>query len=83
MRLAAWPGLSRVTTLDLRNNELTPAAVEALCASPHLGNLTTLRLSINGILDAARDEGTWQEIYDETLGKSGTEATQPPVDPCS
>jgi glutamate transport system substrate-binding protein len=39
--------------------------------------------AINGILDAARDDGTWQEIYDETLGKSGTTATQPPVDPCS
>jgi glutamate transport system substrate-binding protein len=39
--------------------------------------------AINGILEAARDEGTWQAIYDETLGLSGTTATQPPVDPCT
>jgi glutamate transport system substrate-binding protein len=39
--------------------------------------------AINGILEAARDEGTWQSIYDETLGLSGTTATQPPVDPCT
>jgi glutamate transport system substrate-binding protein len=39
--------------------------------------------AINGILDAASDDGTWQAIYDETLGKSGAPATQPPVDPCS
>lgn len=39
--------------------------------------------AINGILEAARDEGTWQSIYDDTLGQSGSTATQPPVDPCS
>lgn len=39
--------------------------------------------AINGILDTAREDGTWQEIYDETLGKSGSTATQPAVDPCS
>lgn len=39
--------------------------------------------AIDGILEMARDEGTWQEIYDATLGKSGSTATQPPVDPCT
>ncbi|WP_016696726.1 glutamate ABC transporter substrate-binding protein [Actinoalloteichus spitiensis] len=39
-----------------------------------------LRERINDILDEARENGGWQEIYDATLGKSGNEAEQPEVD---
>ncbi|MCW0215536.1 MAG: glutamate ABC transporter substrate-binding protein [Pseudonocardia sp.] len=36
-----------------------------------------LRGKINDILQAAYDDGTWQKIYDETLGKSGSPASPP------
>ncbi|GAA4706732.1 glutamate ABC transporter substrate-binding protein [Pseudonocardia yuanmonensis] len=36
-----------------------------------------LRGKINDILQAAYDDGTWQRIYDETLGKSGSPASPP------
>jgi glutamate transport system substrate-binding protein len=36
-----------------------------------------LRNKINDILQAALDDGTWQKVYDATLGKSGTAATKP------
>ena len=39
--------------------------------------------AINGILETAGEDGSWQTIYDDTLGKSGSTATQPTVDPCS
>lgn len=38
---------------------------------------------LNALLDEARSDGSWQEIYDSTLGKSGATATQPANDPCS
>ena len=38
---------------------------------------------LNTLLEKARSDGSWQKIYDETLGKSGSTATQPPADPCS
>ena len=39
--------------------------------------------AINDLLEQARTDGSWQRIYDETLGKSGAAATQPENDPCS
>lgn len=36
-----------------------------------------LRNKINDILQASYDDGTWQKIYDETLGKSGSPASPP------
>ncbi|MEQ0564656.1 glutamate ABC transporter substrate-binding protein [Amycolatopsis sp. NEAU-NG30] len=36
-----------------------------------------LRDKVNDILQAALDDGTWQQIYDNTLGKSGSTATKP------
>lgn len=39
-----------------------------------------LRDKVNDILEAAIEDGTWQEIYDSTLGKSGSEAEAPTVE---
>ncbi|APU13782.1 MULTISPECIES: glutamate ABC transporter substrate-binding protein [Actinoalloteichus] len=39
-----------------------------------------LRNAMNDILDEARENGQWQEIYDATLGGSGSTAEQPEVD---
>ncbi|OQO92108.1 glutamate ABC transporter substrate-binding protein [Saccharomonospora piscinae] len=39
-----------------------------------------LREKVNDILQEAMDDGTWQEIYDATLGKSGNEAEMPEID---
>ncbi|MCE0763445.1 glutamate ABC transporter substrate-binding protein [Pseudonocardia kujensis] len=36
-----------------------------------------LRNKINDILQTAYDDGTWQKIYDNTLGKSGSPASPP------
>jgi glutamate transport system substrate-binding protein len=36
-----------------------------------------LRDKVNDILDAAITDGTWQSIYDSTLGKSGSSADKP------
>ena len=41
---------------------------------------TALRNKINDILQAAETDGTWKQIYDATLGKSGATATPPPLD---
>jgi glutamate transport system substrate-binding protein len=38
-----------------------------------------LRGKVNDILQAAMDDGTWQKIYDATLGKSGSTATKPQI----
>lgn len=38
-----------------------------------------LRNKINDVLQAAMDDGTWQKIYDATLGKSGAAATKPQI----
>jgi glutamate transport system substrate-binding protein len=38
---------------------------------------TALRNKVNDILQASFDDGTWQKIYDETLGKSGSPGTPP------
>jgi glutamate transport system substrate-binding protein len=38
---------------------------------------TALRGKVFDILQAALDDGTWQSIYDATLGKSGSPATKP------
>ena len=40
---------------------------------------TALRTKINEILQASYDDGTWQQIYDATLGKSGLPASPPPI----
>jgi glutamate transport system substrate-binding protein len=40
---------------------------------------TALRGKVNDILQAAEDDGTWKQIYDGTLGKSGATATPPPI----
>ena len=37
-----------------------------------------LRNKINDILEAAAADGTWKQIYDATLGKSGSPADAPP-----
>ncbi|GAA1759928.1 glutamate ABC transporter substrate-binding protein [Luedemannella helvata] len=39
-----------------------------------------LRDFINDALDASFKDGTWQKIYDATLGKSGSPATAPPLE---
>ncbi|QWF77614.1 glutamate ABC transporter substrate-binding protein [Amycolatopsis sp. CA-230715] len=39
-----------------------------------------LRDKVNDILQAAIDDGTWQKIYDNTLGKSGSPATAPKIE---
>ncbi|GLZ34222.1 ABC transporter substrate-binding protein [Lentzea sp. NBRC 105346] len=39
-----------------------------------------LRTKFNDVLQAAFDDGTWQKIYDATLGKSGAKAQHPAVD---
>ena len=39
-----------------------------------------LRDAVNDILEAAIDDGTWQDIYDATLGKSGSDASPPTID---
>ncbi|MEY7974484.1 glutamate ABC transporter substrate-binding protein [Saccharomonospora xinjiangensis] len=39
-----------------------------------------LRNKVNDILEEAMEDGTWQEIYDATLGKSGNKADMPEVD---
>ena len=41
---------------------------------------TVLRGKINDILQTAEDDGTWKQIYDGTLGKSGAASTPPPID---
>ena len=41
---------------------------------------TALRNKINDILQAAATDGTWQQIYDATLGQSGAAASPPPLD---
>jgi len=41
---------------------------------------TALRNKINDILQAAYADGTWQRIYDATLGRSGSSASPPPID---
>ncbi|GAB2839562.1 glutamate ABC transporter substrate-binding protein [Lentzea nigeriaca] len=39
-----------------------------------------LRDKVNDILQGALDDGTWQKIYDGTLGKSGSKAQKPTID---
>jgi glutamate transport system substrate-binding protein len=39
-----------------------------------------LRDKVNDILQASLDDGTWQKIYDGTLGKSGSAAEKPKID---
>ncbi|GAB3572002.1 glutamate ABC transporter substrate-binding protein [Amycolatopsis endophytica] len=41
-------------------------------------NDSALRNKVDDLLQAAIDDGTWQKIYDATLGKSGS-AAQPPA----
>ena len=40
---------------------------------------SALRNKINDILEAAAADGTWKQIYDATLGKSGSPADPPPL----
>ncbi|GAA1965158.1 glutamate ABC transporter substrate-binding protein [Amycolatopsis minnesotensis] len=39
-----------------------------------------LRDKVNDVLDAAIKDGTWKQIYDNTLGKSGSPATPPTIE---
>ncbi|WET81852.1 glutamate ABC transporter substrate-binding protein [Amycolatopsis sp. QT-25] len=39
-----------------------------------------LRDKVNDVLQTALDDGTWQKIYDATLGKSGSPAQKPALD---
>jgi glutamate transport system substrate-binding protein len=41
---------------------------------------TAFREKVNDIIEAAEDDGQWQTIYDDTLGKSGSTATPPPLE---
>ena len=41
---------------------------------------TALRGAVNDLLDKAFTDGTWQKIYDDTLGKSGSAATPPKLE---
>jgi glutamate transport system substrate-binding protein len=41
---------------------------------------TALRNKINDILQQSYDDGTWQKIYDATLGKSGSPASPPQLE---
>jgi glutamate transport system substrate-binding protein len=41
---------------------------------------SALRGKIDDILQKALDDGTWQKIYDATLGKSGSKATLPVIE---
>lgn len=43
-------------------------------------NDKALRDKVNDILQQAMDDGTWQRIYDATLGKSGTKAQMPTIE---
>ncbi|WP_326569666.1 glutamate ABC transporter substrate-binding protein [Amycolatopsis rhabdoformis] len=38
-----------------------------------------LRTKMDDLLQASLDDGTWQKIYDATLGKSGATATKPTI----
>lgn len=40
---------------------------------------SALRNKIDDLLQASLDDGTWQKIYDATLGKSGSTATKPTI----
>ena len=40
---------------------------------------SALRNKINDILQASLDDGTWQKIYDGTLGKSGATTSKPQI----
>lgn len=40
---------------------------------------TALRNKVNDLLQAAIDDGTWQRIYDGTLGRSGSPAQPPKI----
>jgi glutamate transport system substrate-binding protein len=39
-----------------------------------------LKAKVNEIIQGSLDDGTWQKIYDSTLGKSGATATKPTLD---
>jgi glutamate transport system substrate-binding protein len=39
-----------------------------------------LRAKVNDIIEGSYENGKWQDIYDATLGKSGSAATPPPVE---
>jgi glutamate transport system substrate-binding protein len=39
-----------------------------------------LRGKVNDIIEASRADGKWKQIYDSTLGKSGSSATQPTIE---
>jgi len=39
-----------------------------------------LRDKVNDILETALEDGTWQSIYDSTLGKSGSKAEKPTIE---
>ncbi|MET0236311.1 MAG: glutamate ABC transporter substrate-binding protein [Kibdelosporangium sp.] len=41
---------------------------------------TAFKTKVTEILQTALDDGTWQSIYDSTLGKSGSTATKPTLD---
>jgi len=43
-------------------------------------NDAALRGKVDDLLQAAIDDGTWQQIYDATLGKSGSAATPPTIE---
>jgi glutamate transport system substrate-binding protein len=40
---------------------------------------TALRTFVNDVLDASYKDGSWKEAYDDTVGKSGEEAPEPPA----
>ncbi len=42
-------------------------------------NDAALRNKVNDLLQAAIDDGTWQRLYDQTLGRSGSPSGAPPA----
>ena len=42
-----------------------------------------LRNKVNDLLQASESDGTWTRLYNETLGRSGTPAPQPPPAPAA
>ena len=42
-------------------------------------NDAALRNKVNDLIQQAENDGTWQRLYNETLGRSGTQASPPPI----
>ena len=54
-RLARWSGLTKVTRLDLDENEISDKGIQALADSPHVTKVESLSLQENGFGDAGAE----------------------------